>query len=109
TQGKQLGIGSRWEIGNYFTCFGVDDLDRVVITHGHQAMIIVFGQLDPAWPLANFDGPNGFHLVSVHHANGVALLVRNIGRKSTRWAYKADSKCKGQETRAVFVHWYGPD
>src|SRR5262245_1709703 len=69
-------------------------------------MAIVLGQLDAAWPLANFDGPDGFHLVGVYHANGVALLVRNIGGKSVRWSSKADNDCKSEQTRALFAHWY---
>src|SRR5215471_20108810 len=69
-------------------------------------MAIVLGQLDAAWPLANFDGPDGFHLVGVYHANGVALLVRNIGGKSVRLSSKADNDCKSEQTRALFAHWY---
>src|SRR5262245_51691036 len=97
---EQLGVRTRGQSGDHLVSSSVDHLYRVVVSDGHQHEFFVLGQPDAARPLADFDRLHDSEFVGIYHADGIALLVRDIGGEGARLAADEDEDAHAKQTIA---------
>jgi hypothetical protein len=62
----------------------IDDLYRVVVPDSDENEFPVLGQFDAARSLTDLDRIHDGEFVGIYHADGIALLVRDIGGEGAR-------------------------
>src|SRR5256885_4350506 len=62
----------------------IDDLYSVIVSDGHENEFPIFGQFNAARSLTDLDRVHDREFVGIYHADGIALLVRDIGGEGAR-------------------------
>src|SRR6266446_4075621 len=78
----------------------IDDLYRVIVPDGHENEFPIFGQFNAARSLTDLDRLRDGEFVGIYHADGIALLVRDIGGEGARLAADEDEDAHTEQTVA---------
>src|SRR6266513_4948174 len=78
----------------------IDDLYRVIVSAGHENEFPIFGQFNAARSLTDLDRLHDGEFVGIYHADGIALLVRDIGSEGARLATDKDEDANAEQAIA---------
>src|SRR6266513_2809537 len=78
----------------------IDDLYRVIVPDGHENEFPIFGQFNAARSLTDLDRLHDSEFVGIYHADGIALLVRDIGGEGARLATDKDEDANAEQAIA---------
>src|SRR5262249_44554569 len=71
-----------------------------VVSDSHQNEFPVLGQFDAAWSLTDLDRVHDGEFVGIYHADGIALLVRDVGGEGARLATDEDEDAHAEQAIA---------
>src|SRR5258708_36857146 len=74
----------------------IDDLYRVIVSDGHENEFPIFGQFNAARSLTDLDRLRDGEFVGIYHADGIALLVRDIGGEGARLGTGEDEQAHAE-------------
>jgi hypothetical protein len=75
----------------------VDDLYRVVVSDSDENEFPVLGQFDAARSLTDLDRIHDDEFVGIDYADGIALLVRDIGGEGARLGADEDEDARAEQ------------
>src|SRR5260370_32659424 len=78
----------------------IDDLYRVIVSDGHENEFPIFGQFNAARSLTDLDRLRDGEFVGIYHADGIALLVRDIGGEGARLGTDEDQNAHAEPANA---------
>jgi len=78
----------------------IDDLYRVIVPDGHENEFPIFGQFNAARSLTDLDRLRDGEFVGIYHADGIALLVRDIGGEGARLGTDEDEHAHAEQAIA---------